>query len=816
MPRPLLLLLLVAQTQAGHNRELLRARALRALRGPGRGGGGTPVVGGSLQQPLDHFDPLEGRVLTQRFWINEEFWDRPAGPVFLVVGGESALSPLVLRGGHAVELARQHGALLVALEHRFYGDSRGPGGAELRFLSSQQALADLAAFRLHLTRAWGLSPNHTWVAFGGSYAGALAAWARLKFPHLVSAAVASSAPVRAQVDFAGYNRVVSVALSSPAVGGSPEGFGTGLGDKAWGQGLGTGLGDRGWGQGLGTGPSPGRAPTPVPQCLAAVSGAFAALDARLRGRRLAEVTRDMACCHPPRERGDRALLAENVADVVAGTVQYNGLLPADSVAALCRAMTDGRRGSPYRRLVAVVKAFLRRGGQPCTPSSRRALLRELRGPGSAGGSRPWLFQTCTEFGFYPSCEDAACPFSRFQTLRAQLSLCAAAFGIAPARVREAAAATNGFYGAARIRARRLLFVNGALDPWHVLSAGGGRRGVLIAGASHCADMAPPRPGDPPALTAARQIPPGGVAERGGGVASGPRGRGFTQKGGGAWLGTSLSARSGRGQGGVGVAILVCGRGPGCACAVRGGTAARARWRRCGRFWGAGGPGAAAPPSPCRRGAASSGVLQRLGQWCWEGEVAAAWAQRLRRLRLRRKNAYYGLTKERYGDNLAAAAFALSCGGGVRFKDRDPWIRPCWRPELLQLRDVPVVAVDLSGSQLTYDGLDNLVQLTELQHLDLSGCPHVDDWALGRLHVFQGCLRELAVARCPRVTERGLATLHHLQNLRRLDVTGVEVPSPGLVRILLEEMLPRCQVLGMDGGPPPEQGSPPPSRQSPPP
>ncbi|XP_040398988.1 thymus-specific serine protease, partial [Cygnus olor] len=398
---------------------------------------------------------------TQRFWINEEFWDRPAGPVFLVVGGESALSPLVLRGGHVVELARQHGALLVALEHRFYGDSRGPGGAELRFLSSQQALADLAAFRLHLTRAWGLSPNHTWVAFGGSYAGALAAWARLKFPHLVSAAVASSAPVRAQVDFAGYNRVVSVALSSPAVGGSPE-------------------------------------------CLAAVSGAFAALDARLRGRRLAEVTRDMSCCHPPRERGDRALLAENVADVVAGTVQYNGLLPADSVAALCRAMTDGRRGSPYRRLVAVVKAFLRRGGQPCTPSSRRALLRELRGPGSAGGSRPWLFQTCTEFGFYPSCEDAACPFSRFQTLRAQLSLCAAAFGIAPARVREAAAATNGFYGAARIRARRLLFVNGALDPWHVLSAGGGRRGVLIAGASHCADMAPPRPGDPPALTAARQ------------------------------------------------------------------------------------------------------------------------------------------------------------------------------------------------------------------------------------------------------------------------------------------------------------------------
>lgn len=44
----------------------------------------------------------------------------------------------------------------------------------------------------------------------------------------------------------------------------------------------------------------------------------------------------------------------------------------------------------------------------------------------------------------------------------------------------------------------------------------------------------------------------------------------------------------------------------------------------------------------------------------------------------------------------------------------------------------------------------------------------------------------------------------------MDVSGVAVPSPGLVRILLEEMLPRCQVLGMevDGGPPPSEGSPP--------
>ncbi|XP_074990489.1 distal membrane-arm assembly complex protein 2 isoform X1 [Calonectris borealis] len=230
-------------------------------------------------------------------------------------------------------------------------------------------------------------------------------------------------------------------------------------------------------------------------------------------------------------------------------------------------------------------------------------------------------------------------------------------------------------------------------------------------------------------------------------------------------------------------------------------------------------GAPAPrPPPGQSRGAAGGLLQRLGRWFYEVEAAAAWGERLRRQRLRRRNAYCGFLRDTYGDNVAAAVFTLSCGGGVRFEGQECWIRPegRWRPEVLRLRDVPVVALDLSGSPLTYNGLDNLVPLTRLQHLDLSGCPHLDDWALGRLHVFGDSLRELSVARCPLVTERGLATLHHLRELRRLDVAGVRVPSPGLVRILLEEMLPGCQVLGMDHGdgagtgtpPPPEQGKPP--------
>ncbi|XP_037230636.1 distal membrane-arm assembly complex protein 2 isoform X2 [Falco rusticolus] len=204
----------------------------------------------------------------------------------------------------------------------------------------------------------------------------------------------------------------------------------------------------------------------------------------------------------------------------------------------------------------------------------------------------------------------------------------------------------------------------------------------------------------------------------------------------------------------------------------------------------GGPALRPPPGQSR--GAAGGLLQLLGRWLNNMEVAVAWGERLQRQRLQRRNAFEG---------------------------QEHWMQPegRWHPEVLRLRDVPVVAVDLSGSPLTYSGLDNLVPLTQLQHLDLSGCPHLDDWALGRLHVFGDSLQELSVSRCPRITERGLATLHHLQLLRRLDVAGVHVPSPGLVHILLEEMLPGCQVLGLDLGDSVKMGTPmPPGRgQSPP-
>jgi len=76
----------------------------------------------------------------------------------------------------------------------------------------EQALADTADFIQYLTKK--LSLNGKVVVFGGSYAGSLAAWFREKYPNIAVGAIASSAPVLAEVDFKEYFGVVSDSLGT--------------------------------------------------------------------------------------------------------------------------------------------------------------------------------------------------------------------------------------------------------------------------------------------------------------------------------------------------------------------------------------------------------------------------------------------------------------------------------------------------------------------------------------------------------------------------------------------------------------------------
>ena len=87
-------------------------------------------------------------------------------------------------------------SLIVFAEHRLWRvhttTERRPKLPGL--CTSQQALADHAMLALEVKRNFKI-PQAKVVAFGGSYGGMLASWARIKYPNVFAGAIAGSAPV---------------------------------------------------------------------------------------------------------------------------------------------------------------------------------------------------------------------------------------------------------------------------------------------------------------------------------------------------------------------------------------------------------------------------------------------------------------------------------------------------------------------------------------------------------------------------------------------------------------------------------------------
>ncbi|KAI8393405.1 peptidase S28 [Radiomyces spectabilis] len=160
-----------------------------------------------FQQPIDHFN-RHSVSFQQRYWANTD-WYQEGAPVILYNAGEGPAderAAFVTNSSMAL-LARQLHGIVIVIEHRFYGKSMPSANfsvASLQTLNTRQSLEDMAYFikKVELPNLAGTlpRPETKWIMYGGSYSGNLAAWMRQKYPHLVFAAVVSSAPVEIRYD----------------------------------------------------------------------------------------------------------------------------------------------------------------------------------------------------------------------------------------------------------------------------------------------------------------------------------------------------------------------------------------------------------------------------------------------------------------------------------------------------------------------------------------------------------------------------------------------------------------------------------------
>lgn len=390
-------------------------------------------------QTLDHFEPVGSFASwNQRYWVNSTFWKGPSSnaPVFLYIEGEGAGSPVDVVSGQHVELAATHGALIIALEHRFFGASVPTSDlslSSLRYLSSQQAIGDVSRFiedyivptyKINIPPEGHPELGNPIVTFGGSYPGALSAFLRMSLPHLIAFAFSTSSPVQAEYDFSGYVQVVAAGFSNPIVGGSD-------------------------------------------QCLAQITQAFQTIDTALRGSAAdqASIAKQLGSCSAPASLDDVKLLASNAAGVFMGISQYNldAGVPGPTIASACQTMLAA--SDPVS---AVAQIWAQTApGQNCSDNSYQDFITQQVGnttadPTATGvGIRQWTWMTCIAYSYFQTCE-AGCPFSTLMDEASQVKICQDAFDsrMNAQFIADRVDFTNSWFGGYNITATNILYTNG--------------------------------------------------------------------------------------------------------------------------------------------------------------------------------------------------------------------------------------------------------------------------------------------------------------------------------------------------------------------
>ncbi|EGG03405.1 extracellular serine carboxypeptidase [Melampsora larici-populina 98AG31] len=181
-----------------------------------------PFPAHHFPQLITHSDPNldeSQSTFAQRYWFDTTYYQK-GGPVFLLDGGETNGQDRLpyLQDGILSILSKATHGIGIILEHRYYGQSfpfKDLSNESLRYLNTRESLDDSAYFSQHIVLPGHedldiTAPGTPWIYYGGSYAGAKAAFMMKLYPDLIWGSIASSAVIHAQVDFWQYYEPIRI------------------------------------------------------------------------------------------------------------------------------------------------------------------------------------------------------------------------------------------------------------------------------------------------------------------------------------------------------------------------------------------------------------------------------------------------------------------------------------------------------------------------------------------------------------------------------------------------------------------------------
>lgn len=404
-----------------------------------------------FEQKLNH-NQTNSPTFSQRYYVDNQYATDENSPVFLYICGEATCQASSLNG--AIRQYAQHfHARLVALEHRFYGKSIPTSDlatVHLKTLSTDNAIADLANFQKYLMRDFKWQGK--WIAFGGSYPGNLSAYYRLKHPELVVGAIASSAPVKAKSNFYEYDQHVASVIDA--------------------------------------------------NCLTNIQTAVSTAEALQQSPKQFELVKKNFAAEKIKDSNDFFYL---MADIAAAATQYG--MHQNFCSQLSQA------DSPLTGYANFARELYQQWGiDPVQLTAQGAESIDADDYLAGFGMRQWLYQSCTEYGFWQNASPEPHKRARSTHINANYhqQICTRLFNIkSPVDVTK----TNHDYYQPLLdpSTTKIFFTNGANDPWSKLSLTYYNKNdsnpflnyLTIADQAHCDDLRTPKIADKQPLKDAR-------------------------------------------------------------------------------------------------------------------------------------------------------------------------------------------------------------------------------------------------------------------------------------------------------------------------